>query len=125
MYQNYSRLHLESKRPFKRVHQLNKTELLVCVAPGWSKTLSQFLNLIDSFRKCSGHVISQIFQLKNLVCLFKRYFGLDVIFSKEIVMQGPAHIKQAQVKFEERLRGANPHNSGCGRTVRCTCVCDN
>ena len=32
----------------KRVHQRNKTELLVCVALGWSKTISQFLNLIDS-----------------------------------------------------------------------------
>ena len=33
----------------ERIYQLNKTELLTCVAPGWSKTISQFLNLIDSF----------------------------------------------------------------------------
>ena len=31
------------------IHQLNKTELLACVAPGWRKTEAQFLNLIDSF----------------------------------------------------------------------------
>ena len=30
----------------------------------------------------------------NLVCLFKRYFGLDVIFAKDIVKGDPGHIKQ-------------------------------
>ena len=30
---------------------------------------------------------------ENLVCLFKKYIGLDVIFAKQFVRQGPPHIK--------------------------------
>ena len=42
------------KFPFKtqRVHQLNKTELLVCVALGWRKKIAQYLKLTDSYNFC-------------------------------------------------------------------------
>ena len=35
--------------------------------------------------------------LKNLVCSFNRYFSIDAIFTKEIVQQGPPHIKKNSI----------------------------